>query len=260
MSNVNVGTIFALESQIPTFSELSSLLGVEKTSLGNVIQSWGLFGNTRDNSDMLSMVHEKEREMLFELLKISEGDQFFETMVWLKYEMVQIRKIFREMASLLSSEREKYKEKLKMINYPNKKIEDKINKFYEEVPLKIEIFELELLLDELYIQIQELFVRRNKVKKEYINTLRNLYKDSSKIRREYLENDNKDSQDALEEMNKEIALKETSYISEALIQMEPTLVALSYLIKLKYFFYDLNLLISGVSNKENNLLIDYSFR
>lgn len=260
MSNVNVGTIYALESQIPSFSELSSLLGVEKSALGNVMQSWGLFGNTRDNSDMLNIVHVKEREMLFELLKISEGDQFFETTVWLKYEMVQIRKIFREMADLLSSERERHKEKLKMINYPSKKIEDKISKFYEDVPLKIEMFELELLLDELYIQIQELFVGRNKIKKEYIKTLRNLYEESSKIRREYLEDDNSESQNSLEAMNREIALKETSYISEALIQMDPTLVALAYLIKLKYFFYDLNLLISGVSNKENNLLIDYSFR
>jgi hypothetical protein len=174
--------------------------------------------------------------------------------------MVHIRKIFREMSVLSPSERERYKEKLNTIDYPNQKLEEKINNLYEEVPTKIEIFELELLLDELYIQIQEFFTGRSKVKKEYVKTIRSLYEESSKIRREYLENDNSESQNALEEMNKDIATKETNYISEALIQMDSTLVALSYLIKLKYFFYDLNLLISGVSNKENNLLIDYSFK
>ena len=260
MSNVNVGTIFALESQIPSFSEVTLLLDVDQAALSNVIKAWQMFSNNRDNTNMLSMVHEKEKEMFFELLKISEGDQFFETLVWLKYEMVHIRKIFREMSVLSASERERYKEKLNTIDYPNPKIEEKINNFYYEMPAKIGIFELELLLDELYIQIQELFSGRSKVKKDYLKTIRSLYEESSKIRREYLENDNSESQNALEEMNKDIATKETNYISEALIQMDPTLVALSYLIKLKYFFYDLNLLISGVSNKENNLLIDYSFK
>lgn len=260
MSNVNVGTIFALESQVPSFSEINSLNNADKAVLNNTLKSWSILGSNHDNSDMLNVVNEKEREMLFELLKISEGDQFFETIVWLKYEMVHLRKIFREMSSLLTLERERYKEKLNSIKYPNKKIEEKIRKFYDEVPSKIEIFELELLLDELYLQIQELFVGRSKVKKEYIETLRSTYEDSSKIRREYLENDNTESQNTLEEMNKGIAIKETNFISQALIQMDPTLIALSYLIKLKYFFYDLNLLISGVSNKENNLLIDYSFK
>lgn len=260
MSNVNVGTIFALDSQIPSYSEVTALLGVDQSALSNVIRTWKMFSNSRDNSEMLSMVHEKEKQMLFELLKIAEDDRFFETLVWLKYDMVQIRKIFRELSTMVPSERGKHYDRLKAINYPNRKIEEKITRFYEEIPPNIEIFELELLLDELYIQILELFVGRNMVKKDYVKTIRGLYEESSIIRREYLENDSLASQDTLEEMNKYIAEKETSYISEALIQMDPTLVALSYLIKLKYFFYNLNLLISGVSNKENNLLIDYSFR
>jgi hypothetical protein len=40
MSNVNVGTIFALESQIPSFSEVTALLGVDQAALSNVITSW----------------------------------------------------------------------------------------------------------------------------------------------------------------------------------------------------------------------------
>ncbi|MCA9380319.1 hypothetical protein KC675_04030, partial [Candidatus Dojkabacteria bacterium] len=71
MSNVNVGTIFALESQVPSFSEINSLNNADKAVLNNTLKSWSILGSNHDNSDMLNVVNEKEREMLFELLKIS---------------------------------------------------------------------------------------------------------------------------------------------------------------------------------------------
>lgn len=260
MGSINVGTIFALETDLPKYSEILGLYELDIATVLNSIQSWKIFHDMRDSDDKLNYLHRKEYEILQNTMQICRGDAFFETIVWLKYEMVQIRKLFRGYYVNNPNDQATLELNLDSIVYPSEKIKKLIYEFAISLPLSIEMFELETKLDELYLNIMDAHTGRNKYKIEYVKTIKKLQKKTAKIRVEYLYDDNNDNQVILEEINKSAAEKEVKYISDAIIKMNETATMLSYLIKIKYFFYNINLLLSGVSNKDGNLFIDYSFK
>lgn len=261
MSNINVGTIFALEANLPTFHEVKSISSQSSREKRNSLRNWKIFSNLKEDDEILGYLVQKEHELLEDASSLVENDEFFSTLLWLRHNMVNIRKLFRVTMKIENNETasKHFETGAREIAGYDDEFAEVLTKTYSKLPRNLSVFELERKLDELYFRLLKQKAGRNKIKKEYANLFANTYKTSAKTRTEYLNADGIVDEKSIDSSGKEFSEKEIDYANQSVINMDENLVMLSYLTKIKYLMYDLQIAFADFDKDKEDLLINYSF-
>lgn len=262
MSNVNVGTIFALETELPRYVELVKISSLNLREKRYNLKNWKLFSDLKDNDEINTYLNDKEREILNSLCDLVEGDLFFNTLLWMNTNMIKVRKTFREALSQ-SSDHEKnayLRNQIKEIAFPDKDSWKSISKIIDGLDIETNIFEIEQKLDAFVFESLERGAKGNKIKTAYLKNKRNYYKVSTKNRKNYLEGSEGIDTKEIDEMEKELAETEIRFSNDAVISVDTDLVMIGYLVKIKYLMYDLRVLFNNVGKFAEDLMINYDFK
>jgi hypothetical protein len=262
MSNINVGTIFALETDLPKYSDLVKIASLSLREKRYSIKNWKLFSDLKDDSEINTYLNDKEKELLINVDDLVEGDLFFTSLLWMDTNMIGVRETFREAVSQIS-----YQEKvafltigLQQILFPDKEAWKSIMLIVEDLERFSSIFEVEKQLDKFVFEILERGAKGNKIKLAYLKNKRNYYKVSSKNRKDYLRGTGSIDAKVIDEMEKELAQTEIKFSNNAVINVDPDLVMIGYLVKIKYLMYDLRVLFNNVGKFAEDLMINYDFK
>lgn len=261
MSNINVGTIFALEAKLPKFGQVAGLSDMKSKERLNALKNFSYFSDLKENIEISEYLLAKEHELLNEANELTHGDDFFETLLWLRHNMVQIRKIYREVYFMENKDMAKrtYNEKINLLPNVDEKFILELENFYQELPEGLSVFELEKKLDELYFELLKKKTGRNKIKKEYAKLFVRSFREGVKSRISYLSDEGELETADIDKAGQEFSEKEIEYVNRAVTEMDENLIVLSYITKIKYLMYNLQIVFSDFGDDTKNYLIDYSF-
>lgn len=258
MSSINIGTIFALESRLPKFQQISTLIQMKPKERINALRSMSVFSDFKEQEPIDEFLIKKEEDLIADTSKVIDDDAFFSTLLWLRKNMVQIRKAFRNTYIKSGKEAGKthFKEALQSLEDLREEYAEEILNTYNDLPLNLSNFELEKKLDHVYFRLLKKKTGNSWVKKAYSSIYSESYKSGSEKRIKFLENKEQIDSREMDEYSKMISNQEVGFVKRALTEMDDDLIILGYIIKIKYLFSNLQIIFADFG--ADDLLVDYS--
>lgn len=254
MSNVSLGTIYAWNIAIPKYVQLIDTIDKSPNDLLQLLKSNQLFGQfLRAEEISPSALVELQNSVLKELTKVAQGEDFYELIFWLENNMTKVRKLFRKSISSGTALEQILDDLDKILGQSSELRQELMDTYSKALQKEFSSFEIEQALDRLVLKNLQEKAKGNKIQEQYIELLTENLENSTKMRT----NKMKDTQaETIEELDFiKTAEAEVKFANKAIYEYNDDLAILQYFIRLKYLFYNLQLLVMGTATKEE--LIDY---
>lgn len=256
MSSINVGIIFALETSLPKYQEILKLSGSKNADQFIALKKWKIFYDYKPNDEIWSYLNMKKSELNDDLVKLVTGDKFYEIYFWMEKNMVDVRKIFREYVKY--PDRTDIKQALESLpKIQNKNIQKELFKIKNIVNIDMTLFELESELDQFHLKILKNSAGLNKRKRGFVKIIQKQFELSSEKRLDYLTNDTELNLEALDLAQQQLSESEVKYTGDSLLNVNYDLVFMRYMLKIKFLFYNLQLMFMDFSEDKTKLFINY---
>jgi hypothetical protein len=237
MSNVSIGSVYAIGDRIPSFEVLSSFTG--KNSIRIYFGSESI-----DIEEVIDFLKSDSEQIL-------ASDNFFKTYSWLENHIATIRTIFRESyISKNNSLESNLKSKLGIFIY------DEFPSLHEAVIRckdATSLFEIEEIIDDAFFEILNHSISWSEVnKKGYVRILKDQHEITKIYRKEYLrtQSDEKSEDDDVTTTD-EVLIK---LLNQSILTGDEVFLTLRLVHRLKLFAYNLRIIWNGL---DSSLMINY---
>lgn len=260
-----LGVIYHLNTKLPPFSLFEKLgKGDVLSELKPQLEERGFHSKTADGIESsFAYVNNLESQFLEMFAELMQGDRFFQTFVWLKSHMSEIRLQIRndylsdtpvqECVSAIQNMCSDNPEASKLLSTFVKKAMQHKGDY--------SLFSLEKELDNAYFTLLEKSVSGmgNRTYRAYVHLLRNNSKRDAELRKSY-HGDVAEVQDTMLVSStyfRDIAEEECKFVNRARFEFDTALIVLQCFVTHQYLFYNMRLALSVPEKDRADMLVNY---